>query len=299
MGDNLAKVIDLYIESDRYKRLSQSSMDGYRRSLMYVRGSLGDWLVTDVKPSVIQTILDELSDFPGKQINVCTAIKAMESWALLRNLLPAPITVKHMELVGSDGGFDPWTDEQIRLAIQHSPEHLARVIKLEINTGQRSSDIIRMRWSDIEEIRGSLGIKVTQRKTGVQLFIPFWDDGFAAEILTWEKRSPIIILDENGLPYATRNRLSKAWGEERDTNPELAQLRDPPKVLHGLRSTTVVGLRKLKMSEGQIGDLVGMSPPMVARYCRHSDKEDANINTVEQAKNIAKSNIKVFQRKSQ
>lgn len=286
MGDNLAKVIDLYVESDRYKRLGDGSRDYYYRSLMLVRKSIGDMPVDDVKPYVIQAILDELTDHPGKQQNVCASIKAMESWALLRNLLPHAITVKHMELVGSDGGFDPWTPEQIRLAIEHSPPHLARVIKLEINTGQRSSDIIRMRWSDVDRVRGSLGIRLTTQKVGRQLFIPFWDDDFVAEIQTWGKQSPLIILNADGLPYPTRNKLSQDWADERNGNPALIRLRNPAKVLHGLRSTTVVGLRKKGLSEGQIADLVGMSVKMVARYCRHADKEDANVNTVEQIRNV-------------
>src|SRR5512139_1319310 len=296
MGVSLASVIDQYLDGSRFKELSASSKDSYKRSLMMVRKSIGEMDVDEVKPYIVQALLDGLTDFPGKQINVMTAIKAMESWALLRNLLPHAITVKRMDLVGSDGGYDPWTDHQIELALTHLPPHLARVVKLEINTGQRSSDIIRMRWSDLKESKGRLGINVTQKKTGVQLFIPFWDD-FAAEISAWERQSPIIVLDGNGLPYATRNRLSKEWGRERDENPALEPLRDPPKVLHGLRSTTVVRLRKLKLSEGQISSLVGMSEPMVARYARHADKEEANVNTIEQAENMRGANIKVFRAK--
>lgn len=284
MGDNLAKVIDLYVESERYKRLAEGSKDYYYRSLMLVRQSIGDMLVDEVKPYVIQAILDELTDRPAKQKLVCASVKAMESWALLRNLLPHAITVRGMELVGSDGGFDPWTDDQIRTALDNVPPHLRRVIKLEINTGQRSSDIIRMRWSDLEEIDGRLGINVRTQKTDLPLWIPFLED-FAEEVRGWVRQSPIIVLDKSGIPYATRNRLSQEWGLERDTNPALVALRSPPKVLHGLRSSTVVRLRKLGLTELQISSLIGMSEKMVHRYSRHANQKTMAAASVEHLEN--------------
>ena len=42
-------------------------------------------------------------------------------------------------------------------------------------------------------------------------------------------------------------------------------------LVHGLRATAVINLRRAGLSYAQIGDIVGMSAKMVERYCRNAD----------------------------
>src|SRR5262249_17726606 len=102
--------------------------------------------------------------------------------------------------------------------------HLARVIALASNTGQRGSDLVKMRWSDIEEYEGRPGINVTQKKTGLAMWIPFTQELIKA-IAAWERRPTFILLKEDGLPF-TRAQLSDQWLRERDTRPALAPLKE-------------------------------------------------------------------------
>jgi hypothetical protein len=60
--------------------------------------------------------------------------------------------------------------------------------------------------------------------------------------------------------------MKHLWREARETIPELAGT-----TFHGLRATRVVELRRLGMPPTQIGDMVGMSVPMIERYCRFAD----------------------------
>ena len=42
---------------------------------------------------------------------------------------------------------------------------------------------------------------------------------------------------------------------------------------HGLRANAVIRLRQAGYSVLQISDMIGMSPPMVERYCRYADRK--------------------------
>jgi integrase len=84
----------------------------------------------------------------------------------------------------------------------HARPHLARVITLAANTGQRGSDLVRMRWTDIEEVDGRPGINVTQQKTGLVIWVPFTQELMAA-VATWERRPGFILIKEDGHPFGS------------------------------------------------------------------------------------------------
>ncbi len=78
------------------------------------------------------------------------------------------------------------------------------------------------------------------------------------------KGRPVPRPDE-GNPIAE---ASRRGAEARDKVPELAGV-----TLHGLRCTAVIRLRRAGLSTAQIGDIVGMSLPMIERYCRFADRK--------------------------
>jgi integrase len=189
------------------------------------------------------------------------------------------------EVIGIDDGHEPWSDAMIALALQHARADLARVVMLGVHTGQRGSDIVRMRWSDLEEQDDNgerrQGINVVQKKTGLRLWIPFTRE-LTAAVAEWakERRPPFyLVLKPDGTPY-NRNQLSVKWNDERDNNPALAPIKDAGLVLHGLRSTAVVRARKNGSSVLEISSIFGMSEPMVARYSRLADQRKMALAAV-------------------
>jgi integrase len=265
-----AAVIRSFLASPKFQDgLAPSTQYNYRHLLgMAERPDiLGAVPVEQMRPALVQAFLDGLSDRPAQQKAAQTAIKSLERWALVRDLLPRPISTG-TEAPGGDGGHVPWTDEQVTLAERCARPHLSRVITLAANTGQRGSDLVKMRWSDIEEFEGRPGINVNQKKTGLQLWVPFTAT-LQAAISTWERRPGFILLKEDGHPF-TRQQLSDQWLRERDTKAALAPLSEAGLVMHGLRGTAVVRLRRVGVPALQICDVVGMSPQMVNRYSRYS-----------------------------
>lgn len=277
MAGTFAHVIRQYQASAVYKDLAASTRRNYDGVLRIAEDAIGGYSVQQIRPAIVQAFLDGLAETPGKQIIARTALKAMERYALVRDLLMYPITTG-TQVVGSDGGHEPWSDAQVKLAEANARPDLARVVTLAVNTGQRGSDIVRMGAGDIEVHNGHSGINVIQRKTGVRLWVPFTPELIEA-MKGWEKRPGPFVLKPNGLPFS-RELLSWHWNHERDNNPALAELKAAGLVLHGLRATAIVRLRKRGLSVLQICDIVGLSEPMVARYSRLADKTERALAAV-------------------
>lgn len=277
-GGSFAAVIRAYLASPKFAGLSTSTQRGYRQYLQLAERPdiLGAINVEVIRPALVQGFLDGLADRPGAQLRAQVAIKAVERWALVRDLLPFPITTG-TEVIRSTGGHRPWSDAQVALVEANAQESIARAVTLAANTGQRGSDLIRMRWSDIEEVDGRPGINVIQRKTGLVLWIPFTQP-LQAAVVAWERRPTFLLLKPSGEPWGRQKQLSQAWERERAGNPALSPCGGL--VLHGLRATAVVRLSRSGASVRQIGDMVGMSQAMVERYCRFASQRDSALAAV-------------------
>jgi integrase len=278
-GDVFASVIRGFLASPKFLNLAPATQVSYKYLLKIAERPdvLGAVPVEQMRPALVQAYLDGFSDRLAQQKCAQTAIKSLEKWALVRDLLPRAISTG-TEAPGGDGGHVPWPDDMVALAEQHARPHLARVITLAANTGQRGSDLVKMRWSDIEEVEGRPGINVSQKKTGLKIWIPFTSLLMTA-ISTWKRQPGFILLKEDGHPFE-RSHLSDQWLRERDTRAVLASIKEAGLRLHGLRGTAVVRLRRAGATVPQICDMVGMSPQMVARYCRYSVQRENALAAV-------------------
>lgn len=270
-SNTFAAVIREYYASPKFKSLSRSTQVGYRQYLKVAEHPdvLGALPVGVIRPALVQQFLDGFADRPGAQQRAKVAIKAVEAWAIVRDFLPFPITTG-TKLVGGGDGHRPWTEAQVACAEAYARLEVSRLVCLAANTGQRGSDLVRMRWSDIERVDGRPGINVTTQKTGRTLWVPL-TEALQAAMATWERRPGMILLTRYGRPWAHRRAAYEAWTTERDKNPQLGICAGL--VLHGLRATAIVRLRRAGCPPTLISDMVGLSVQMVERYCRFADQK--------------------------
>lgn len=257
----------------RWEKYSDATRDLWGRELMRAGrpDCLGSVSIDNMRPALVQAYLDGIADSPGKQTACYAALKQVEKWAIVRDLLPRPITTG-VEVEEGGGGHIPWTDEHVAIAERHARPDLARVVTLGANTGQRGSDLIRMSPTDVETYNGVEGIRITQKKTGREVWIPITSP-LAAAIATWERRPGPYLTKRDGSPW-TRVTLSNNWVWHRDRNPALAPLKTVGLVLHGLRAHACVRLLRAGANTRQISDMIGMSEPMVKNYTRFSEQRD-------------------------
>ncbi len=266
---------------------------GRELNLMSRPTTLGALSIQEIRPSLVQAYFDGLAEWPGKQEIGLAVLRQLERWAIVRDLLPRQITTG-IEIGESDGGHIPWSDEQVELAEREAAPHLARAVTLAANTGQRASDLVRMGWTDIETHDGVRGIVVKrgQQKTGRYAWIPITAELDAA-MAKWERRPGPFLTRPSGHPW-TPNALAVTWGQHRNRHPALAPLRlanlslepgvvtrkDKGLVIHGLRGTACVRLRRAGATEIQIADMIVMSVQMVKRYCRFSVQRENAVAAV-------------------
>lgn len=291
--DSFAALVRAFKRSPKFLGYSAGTQDTWGRELDHMAhpDCLGLLSLETIRPSLVQAYFDGLTGRPGKQGTALSAIKQLERWAVVRDLLPRQITLG-VEIERSSGGHMPWTDEQVERAERHARPDIARAITLASNTGQRGSDLIRIRPTDHEIYNGVEGINVNQKKTGKQVWVPVTSPLVAA-LKSWERRPGPYLTRPDGLPW-TRAGLTHAWSWERDNNRNLEELKRAGLVLHGLRATACVRLRRSGAQETQIAAMVGMSEQMVTRYCRFSaQKENAMAAVVNLERTISERNSRL------
>ena len=254
---------------------AHNTKDSWSRALQFAirPDCLGDLSLHEIKPSLVQAFFDGIADKPGKQKVTLTALKQIEAWAIVRELLPRQITLG-VRISKSTGGHIPWTEAQVAFAKANLRHDLARAVVLAAYTGQRRGDLVRMCPTDVEVYNEITGINVVQEKTNRALWVPILP-ALASEMETWERAPGPFLRRLDGRPWK-KDDLTDHVERARDKHPELAGL-----VLHGLRGYACVQLRRAGLSGALISDMVGMSVPMVERYCRFSaQRENATAAVV-------------------
>ena len=254
-------VLDLYLDSPQFTGLGEGTRALYKRQIAIARAGFGTTPAAQMRASMIRGVVDGLSDRPGAANNFLGTLRAVSSWAVVRDHLTASIT-EGIEPYASTGGHKPWTDLQIAAAHQHLTGHVRRGVMLMIYTGQRGSDIVRLGWTHIDEN----GFRLAQQKTGREVWCPIVAE-LAAEMAGWEKLPGPFVRQASGRPF-TRKLFSKHFDAQRGTIPALKDV-----TLHGLRATSVVRLRRAGLSTAQIQDVIGMSMAMIERYARFADRK--------------------------
>jgi integrase len=240
--------------------ISPGTFDQYQRALRLAKAAWGSLPVRGVRPVHVQAVMDSLSAAPGKANNFLSAMRAFSTWARVRDHVEQSIT-EGVKPYPRDNGHKPWTPGQIDVALAALTGVIRRGVALYMWTGMRGSDAVRLGWTDVEDG----GFVYRSQKTGRDVYCPIVPE-LDAEMAGWEKRPGPFLYQEGG--RYTRKLFSKHFAEARDRIPELAGV-----TLHGLRCTAVIRLRRAGLSTAQIGDIVGMSIPMIERYCRFADRK--------------------------
>jgi integrase len=289
---SFAALIRAYQGSPQYRALAPGTRLNYNNVLRLAETpeALGTVAVAELRPALVLAFLDSLAITPGRRRTALVAFRAIERWALPREHMPRPITTG-LTAKYDGTGHSPWSDEQVALAENCARPDLARAITLAVHTGQRGSDLVRMRWSDIERHDGRDGIRVTQQKTKLKLWVPFTTE-LSDVMAIWERRPPFFLLLKPSGKCYTRGHLSWAWNNERTYNRHLRPLDQAGLTLHGLRATAVVRARKAGASISEICALYGMSAPLVSVYSRLAEQPAmalAAIIRLEAASDVSRS----------
>ncbi|MFP6771455.1 MAG: tyrosine-type recombinase/integrase [Alphaproteobacteria bacterium] len=169
------------------------------------------------------------------------------------------LKIKNLK-TGDGDGFGPWKEEAIDVALDGLVGISRTVFYLAYFTGQRSSDILKMKWADI----AGKEIHVVQDKTGAELWVPLHPD-LQAELAITERRGETIVAAEliraDGHPSNTAGQpisgraLHHYWGEERNRLGLRGNRFE--NTLHGLRKNATINLLEAGCTNSEAKAITG------------------------------------------
>ena len=196
-----------------------------------------------------------------------SVLRTIIEWGIRRGYRsdnPA-IGVKRFKL--DDGGHVPWQENGYTFVMAHAPVHLQRTAFLGRVTGQRISDLVKMRPADL--VHDGVALRIHKLR-GKPHIVPLTEVQMTT-IKSWGVRDlDFFITTPTGKRF-TENYVNKLWNAWRESDAA-KPIRDLTLSIHGLRATKIRDLRRAGVSDGSIADELCMSAKMVARYLRFDDK---------------------------
>ena len=169
-----------------------------------------------------------------------------------------------------DSGYEPWPEAGYQFVRDHAPVNLSRTAFLGRATGQRPSDLVKMRPTDLTHDGINLRVK---KLNGEPHMVPL-TKAQMAEIKSWPVRDLELFITSPTGKKCSASYLNQLWNNWRKTDAA-ASIRDLKMQVHGLRSTAIDDRRKGGATDGGIADELCMSVKMVSRYLRFANKVES------------------------
>lgn len=254
-GRTFGALVSDYERSQRYRKLAPRTAKDYDKVLLWVREKLGPLPVERMQRKDVIRARDanaETFRFANYIVQVLRILFEHAHDIGWTETNPA----KGVSLLKSNRPpREAWPEDKIQAFREVATGHTLLVFELCLGTGQRIGDVLRMRWSDIDEN----GIHVTQGKTGARLWIPL-----SRRLRDVLSDTPIvgvtICAHGMGRPMAYNTAAKRIMAVRKEIAAEAYDI-------HGLRHTTAAELAKAGCSDELIAAVTGhTTQAMVRRY---------------------------------
>jgi integrase len=260
------KLIISYRKSPKWESLAPRTKSDYNRVLEYLFDTVGKKDPTKMRRS-----------------SVIEAQTANKHRARFANYIPSMLSIlfehaidldwqrdnpaKGVSKLKTGDGHAPWPQGAISTYRTAATGNDLLIMELAIGTGQRISDILKMKWSDIE----NNGINVKQGKTGTILWIPFTNH--LSRILNDAKPLGLhIVSGPHGQKVNLRSVQDRILKIRRENG--LADYQ-----IHGWRYTAATLLAEAGATDAEIAAITGhKSLEMVAKYSRKNNQRTLATN---------------------
>ncbi|MGH0004473.1 tyrosine-type recombinase/integrase [Pseudovibrio ascidiaceicola] len=264
--NSVRALIRAYRQHPNFTSLKPSSKRDYERYLSLLDDRLGEFAATAITTRVMTEIQDSLADTASAANHAMSVYRTLFKWGINRGFNkenPAE-NIENIKHVAEK--TKPWPDWALQLIMDNSRWELRTFVLLGLYTGQRTSDILDMRLSDIKDGR----IRVIQDKTRKELWIRIHEN-LKPTINECRQRGNIyLITRQNGSPLdpgGFRAMFTREMGKA-----QTARIRNEGYKPHGLRASAASRLKEVGCSNGQISSITGMSNAMVERYTQLYDQ---------------------------
>lgn len=255
--------------SSDFHGLGEQTKKDYLRYFDLISHHWGNIPVRMTKAKNVLWLRDQYANTPQKANYLLRVLSRLISWGVpmeYREDNPCG-RVPPIKIVGT--GWAPWPWEDIEAARDNMHFKIWAVLAGCLFTGQRISDVVKMKRSDIKPVPGSnySVIGIVQNKTQMKLSIPV-HQLFRPVMERCLKGNDtfFIFTNSRGLPW-TRDGFETSFRKEKQRQ-DFERLRERGLVIHGLRKSAAVMLAESGCSDAEIQAITGQSKVMVEYYTR-------------------------------
>lgn len=207
---SLAHLIWRYQQSPEFKRLAARTQDDYREQLIRIGRAFGrEPLSAFDDRAAAQRIFawrDRRAASPRRADYGVQVLKALLGWAAGRGLVERNRAAGIPPLYRSDRRYKVWQDKDVDAFLAAAPANLGLALIIALETGQRQSDLLSLRWSDIDD--DVIGLR--QAKTRQDVAVPI-TARLALALDAAPRCSPYILVRQDGAPWASDGGFRNAW----------------------------------------------------------------------------------------
>lgn len=249
---NFARLFSKYEKSPGFAKLSPNSQRIYAYCAARLVDELGDQDVGKMRRSTFIALQSKYRDRPAFA-NLMTRVASVAlSYGVDLDILPAnpAAGMKGMKI----GSHAKWEPDEVSKMIRIGDRKISTAVALAWYTGQRESDILKMRWSDIKDGY----VSVTQDKTGQELKIKIHGDleRLLSSVRGDEPDHYYIVSGENPTTGAAFRALFRRRKERMGF----------PKTFHGIRKGVACSLAENGRSVKEIAAILGHKSIRMAAY---------------------------------
>lgn len=260
---SVARLILNYQRTPRYRKLSPSARRQYDSAFATFDQKFGKAPVKDITTKFVLKMMNGLRDRPGVANAYLRTLKMLLNFAILRGEIATNPTngVKQIPL----GTWDTWAEEHIAAFENRWPLGTIerRILNVGLATGQRATDLVAIKTSDIQNEY----VSVRQSKTGAVVILPIIDE-LVTDLAAFPPKGEHLIHRADGKGYT-------ASGVSHILKAALREVGLPDSLnLHGLRKACCRRLAEAGATEREIMAVSGhKSPQMVSGYVAAADQK--------------------------
>lgn len=262
----VAAMVDAYLGSPEFGALADSTQKVYRLYLGHSRLALGQHPPDSIRPAHVIALRDQFAETPIAANHIIRALSAVYVWGRPRDFAVNNPCQRLPRLKGGEG-HKQWPEEVVDATLAAARWEVRRFLMLTLHTGQREGDVLRMSLRDID----SDLIRVTQQKTGKELWIPIHRD-LKPVIDECRVSGAIALIPRGNGKNFDANQFRAMWGREMKKEA-LAAVRGGGLVPHGLCKNAHSRLAEVGCTPHEIQAITGRSAEMVAYYSKGANQK--------------------------
>ncbi|NIY98869.1 tyrosine-type recombinase/integrase [Salipiger sp. HF18] len=190
---NIGKLIELFMKSPQWANYAHNTRRNHERNFRYLRETAGKVDPAKLRAVHVYEMRDALADKPTDANRKIDTLLVLMKYAVQIGWIDRNPAQDIQRLSPTGKKRKPWPADLIEAFRAEAEGRALLLFEMLLGTGQRIDDVLKLRWSDLDDD----GFTLVQGKTKAELYIPL-TDRLRAVLAAEKKRGLFIVCREDG-----------------------------------------------------------------------------------------------------